>query len=170
MKFFITSGTRDFMKSLGKKYANENMIVMEGIGNSLLIHETTRDSVFQSPMKYEVIASAGSLQEEGYFALHHVPTTDEGRPIFEHWMSSRVDNVENEAGFLAHRLLRPASSNTYIFLTEWTDKTFFDLWKDSISYQKIIKDNKNGTGLERKPHIFSSAPYVTTYKAKQDDK
>lgn len=169
MKFFITSGSMDFMKSLRKKYASENMIVMDGKGNSLLVHETKNASVFQSPMEYDVLASIGSLKEEGFFSLHHLPVTDEGRPIFEHWMLSRIDSIENEPGFLAHRFLRPKRSNTYIFLTEWTKKVFFNLWTESISYQQVIKETKEGTGLERKPHMFSSAPYVTSYKAKLDD-
>lgn len=169
MNFYITSGSMDFMKSLRKKYANEHMIVMDGKGNSLLLHETKNASVFQSPMKYTNVSSFGPLEEKGFFALHHLPVTDEGRPIFEHWMLSRIDSINQEPGLIAYRFLRPKSSNTYIFLTEWTKKVFFNLWTESISYQQVIKEIKSGAGLERKPHMFSSAPYITHYKAKLDE-
>lgn len=166
---YITSGTMDFMESLRQKYKNENMIAMHGKGNSLLIHETTERSTFQTPMKYDVIGSTGTFKEEGFFALNHISVTDEGRPIFEHWLLSHIDPLENESGFIAYRLLRPVSSNTFIILTQWTKKIFFDLWQESISYQKILPLNEVGTGLEKKPHMFTSAPYTTTYKAKKEE-
>lgn len=169
MKLFMTSGSMDFMKSLRKKYANDNMVVMDGKGNSLIIHETNGDTVFQSPISYNIIASYGELIEDGFFALHHIPISDEGRPIFEHWMLSRIDVVEDEPGFLAHRVLRPESLNTYIVLTQWTDSRFFKIWKESMSYKKIIKESEVGAGQERKPHMFSSAPYITTYKVHEED-
>lgn len=169
MKFFMTSGSMDFMNSLRKKHANENMVVIEGKGNSLLIHETTGNTVFLSPHRYDVIASFGDLTEDGFFALHHIPISDEGRPIFEHWILSRIEVVENEPGFLTYRVLRPKSLNTYVVLTQWTDKRFFKFWKDSMSYKKIIKESEVGAGQERKPHMFSSAPYIATYKVHEDE-
>ena len=37
------------------------MVVMHGEGNSLLLHETEGKSVFQTPRRYEVIGSSGTL-------------------------------------------------------------------------------------------------------------
>lgn len=169
MNIFITTGTMDFMESLRRNYPNENMIVMHGKGNSLLIHETTGKSVFQTPRKYKVIDSAGIFEDEGFFALNHISVSDEGRPIFEHWSLSNVDKIQNESGIIAHRLLSPLDSNTYIILTQWSKKTFFNLWQDATSYHQLLGTNETGTGLEKKPHMFSSAPYVTTYKSNKDD-
>lgn len=169
MNFFITSGTMDFMESLRRKYPSEKMVAMHGKGNSLLVHETTGKSVFQTPMKYQVIDFANDFEEEGFFALNNITVSDEGRPIYEHWSLSHVDNIQHAPGIIAHRLLRPLDSNTYIILTQWSKKMFFDLWQDSTSYQQLLGTNKAGTGLEKKPHMFSSAPYVTTYKSKKDD-
>lgn len=157
------------MESLQKKHKNEQTIVMHGKGNSLLLHESEGPSFFQTPMKYDVIGSAGSFEDKGFFAFNNISVTDEGRPIFEHWVLSHVDAIENESGFIAHRLLRPLGSNTYIILTQWSKKVFFDLWKESLSYQQLLAATETGTGLEKKPHMFSSAPYITTYKSKKDD-
>lgn len=169
MNFFITSGTMDFMESLRKKFPSENMIAMHGKGNALLIHETKRKSIFQTPLKYKVIDAAGVLEEDGFFAFNNFSVSDEGRPIFEHWCLSKIDPIQKEPGIIAYRLLRALDSNTYIILTQWTKKTFFNLWQESISYHQLLGTNERGTGLEKKPHIFSSAPYVTTYKSKKED-
>lgn len=169
MNFYITSGTMDFMESLQKNYKKEHMTVMHGAGNSLLVHETTGTSVFQTPMKYEVIGSYGNFHEDGFFALNNISVTDEGRPIFEHWALSHIEAIETETGFIAYRLLRPVASDTYIILTQWAGKTSFDLWKTSASYRQLLAENEVGTGLAKKPHLFSSAPYVTTYKSKKEE-
>lgn len=157
------------MESLQKKHKNEHTVVMHGIGNSLLLHETEGPSFFQTPMKYDVIGSARKFEEKGYFALNNISVTDEGKPIFEHWILRHIDPVEDEPGFIAYRLLRPLGSNTYIILTQWSKKIFFDLWKESLSYQQLLATTETGTGLERKPHMFSSAPYITTYQTKPDE-
>lgn len=169
MNIYLTSGTMDFMESLQKKFKNERMIVMHGIGNSLLLHESKGASYFQTPMKYNVIGSFGKFEEKGYFALNNVAITDEGKPIFEHWVLRHIDPIEDEPGFIAYRFLRPLGSNTYIILTQWSKKIFFDLWKESLSYEQLLATSETGTGLEKKPHIFSSAPYITTYQTKTDE-
>lgn len=169
MKLYITSGSIDFMESLQEKYKNEKMIAMHGKGNALLIHETEQKSLFATPIQYDIIEGNGALHEEGFFALNNVSVTDEGKPIFEHWILSHADKIPEQSGYIAYRLLRPLSGNTYVILTQWSGKIFFDRWKDSITYHKLLGTYEKGTGLEKKPHMFSSAPYVTTYKTITDD-
>ncbi|MBO1912634.1 hypothetical protein J4G37_48520, partial [Microvirga sp. 3-52] len=116
MNIFLTSGTMSFMESVRKRYANEQMIVMHGGGNSVLLHETEGKTVFQTPRRYEAISSSGTLTEDGFFAFNNIPITDEGRPIFEHRFQSQIQDITGEPGFVAFRLLRPLNSETYIIL------------------------------------------------------
>ena len=164
MNIFLTSGTMNFMETLQKQFAHEDMIVMHGARNTILLHETTGKTLFQTPRRYEVISSSGTLQQHGFFALNNIPVTDEGRPIFEHRFHNRADTISAAPGFIAHRLLRPLNSDTYIVLTQWTAKNFFELWKDSSIYTYIHTNNESGIGLDKTPHIFSSAAYLMTYK------
>ena len=154
----------NFMETLQKQFANENMIVMHGTGNSILLHETNGKTLFQTPRRYEVISSSGTLQQDGFFALNNIPVTDEGRPIFEHRFHNRADTISEASGFIAHRLLRPLNSDTYIVLTQWTTKNFFERWKDSSVYTYIHANNDNDIVSDKTLHIFSSAAYLTTYK------
>lgn len=170
MNIYLTSGTTDFMETLRKRHSNESMIVMNGSGNSVLLHETAGKTLFATPRSYEVLSSSGTLKEEGFFALNNIPVTDEGRPVFEHRLLSRIDQIENEQGFIAFRLLRPVESDTYIVLTQWTNKGDFKSWEKSDTYKTVHESNESGAGLDKMPHIFTSAAYVTTYKTTQDDK
>ena len=71
------------------------MIAMHGTGNSVLLHETDGKTVFQTPRRYEVINSSGTLQETGFFAFTHIPVTDEERPVFEHRFPNRVEVIQD---------------------------------------------------------------------------
>ncbi|KAA0966823.1 antibiotic biosynthesis monooxygenase [Sporosarcina sp. ANT_H38] len=157
MNIYMTSGTPDFMESLKNKYVSEGLLAMHGDGNSLLLHETAGKTVFQTPRRYEIISSSGTLQENGYFVFNNIPVTDEGRPVFEHDFKERASTIESELGFIAFRLLRPLDSDTYIVLTEWSSNTYYTRWKNSTSF------GQTHAGVDNTPHIFSSAPYVTTY-------
>lgn len=168
MNIYLTSGTKDFMETLRKRYLNETLIVMHGDGNSVLLHETEGKSFFQTPRRYEVVSAIGALNEEGFFAFNNVPVSEEGRPIFEHRLQSKIGKIEEEPGFVAFRLLRPLKSDTFIVLTQWETSAFFDSWKNTDTYHQVHESNESGASLDRMPHIFSSAAYVTTYITKHD--
>ena len=168
MNIYLTSGTTDFMESLQKRYANENMIVMYG-STAILMHETDGKTLFQTPRRYEVISSFGTLQKEGFFAFNHIPVTDDGKPIFEHRFQSRADSLSAEPGLIAFRFLRPMQSDTYIVFTQWSQKKHFERWKKSPLYTYLHAADESGIGLDKGPHIFNSAPYLTTYKSKDED-
>ncbi|WP_342513028.1 antibiotic biosynthesis monooxygenase [Sporosarcina sp. FSL K6-1522] len=169
MFIYLTSGTPAFMEKLKEQYVSEAMIVLHGSGNSILLHETQKKSVFQTPRRYEVISSAGAFADEGYFVLNHIPVTDEGRPIFEHSFKTRSSIVDSELGFIAFRLLRPLNSDTYIMLTEWTDAAHYNRWKDSAVFRDSHFADTLEAGVDNQLHMFSSAPYITTYLTKNNN-
>lgn len=169
MYMYMTTGTRDFMETIKDKYAHETMLLMHGSGNSLLVHETEAKSVFQTPRRYEVISSTGQLHEEGFFALKNITVTDEGRPVFEHRYSIMDDNLTAQSGFIAFRLLRPLDSDTYILLTEWEQSSDYDRWQNSAAFAASTHSTNLKQFADNTTHIFSSAPYVTTYVAKPEE-
>ena len=115
------------------------MVVMHGEGTSVLLHETEGKTIFQTPRRYEVISSSGTLKEDGYFAFNNIPVTDEGRPIFEHRFQMRAGSIDSEPGFIAFRLLRPLDSNTYIVMTQWVNASYFHKWENSAAFQQVMR-------------------------------
>jgi len=168
LNIYMTSGTPEFMESLKEKYTAEGLIAMHGNANSLLLHETAGKTVFQTPRRYEVISSSGTLQDKGYFAFNNIPVTDEGRPVFEHRFTQLAGAIESELGFIAFRLLRPLDSDTYIVMTEWSEMSYYTRWTNSSSFDKAHSTNRADAGVDKTPHIFSSAPYITTYTTKNN--
>jgi heme oxygenase (mycobilin-producing) len=162
MNVYMTTGTYDYLKKVESKYASETMIIMQNMNGTLLLHESSSESVFKEPRKYEVINSTGHLEKSGFVVMNNIPVTDEGRPLFE-YQSKNIDQmIQGEPGLIAIRVLKPLSSSTYVILTQWEDESAFSNWKTSISYEKVHE--KIGTG-HGKAHtqIFSGTSYVNKY-------
>ena len=161
MNIYLTAGTFDFLKRIESKYPYEVMVTMINENGALLLHETTGGTEFKEPRRYDVLESIGDIKKEGFAVMNNIPVTDEGRPLFEHQCKNQVRKVENELGLVAFRLLRPLSSNTYVFLTIWENEAFYQKWQKSDSFFKA--DKIKGTGINAQQKIFASAPYVSKY-------
>ena len=168
MNMYMTTGTMDFMEKVKDKYVDENILLMNGGGTTLLLHETNGKGVFQTPRKYEVAGSFGNLTEPGFFAMDNVAVTDEGKPIFEHQYKNMGEKLQNMPGFIAFRLLRPIGNDTYTLLTEWTDKRLYEIWHNSPGNQLSHKTNFKDAGGSAQ-HIFTSAPYTSHYKTPTEE-
>lgn len=168
MNIYMTTGTMGFMEKIKDQHTDESILLMNGGGNTLLLHETNGKSIFQTPRKFEVVGSYGNLTEPGFFAMDNVAVTDEGKPIFEHQYKNLGEKLQNMPGFVAFRLLRPIGSDTYTLLTQWTDRRLYEIWYNSpgnqLSDKTVFKDAGGAT-----QHIFTSAPYTTHYKTPTEE-
>ena len=59
MNFYVTSGTPDYMEKLIEKNAQHPLILLHGNGNSVVLHESDKKSIFAVPRKFEVIGQKG---------------------------------------------------------------------------------------------------------------
>jgi len=163
MNIYMTTGTFDYLRTILQKYEHETMILMENEESALLLHETEKKSVFQSPRSYEVIDSSGLLDKKSGFVMNHIPVTDEGRPVFEYRFKNRSGNLEKMPGYKAFRLLRPLKSDTYIVLTCWKDEQSFQNWKKSQAFKKAHSKQETEKEPKSKITIFPRPSYVKTY-------
>lgn len=168
MKIYMTSGTFDYLKSIENKHAGETMLTMQDTEGALILHETEGSTLFKEPRKYEVIDSAGTLKKSGFIVMNNIPVTDEGKPIFEYRFKNRPRMIEQEPGFIAIRVLRPLSSNTYIILTQWDSEADFNAWQSSKAYNQAHEKRGTERGIDKQPNIFSSQSYVTKYYIPKD--
>ncbi len=170
MNIFITTGTYSFLEKIKFRHPSECIVLMQSTedSSSLLMHETTGDTIFQQPRKYEVLDHAGDIDQVGFISLNHIPVTDEGRPLFEFRFQDRSQLINKEPGFLAYRLLRPLSNDTYIMMTVWKKELDYRKWKNSLSYAKTFEDI---IAAEKKAYknIFSGPSYLSTYIIPDED-
>ncbi|MFB5165225.1 antibiotic biosynthesis monooxygenase [Parageobacillus toebii] len=165
-KMYITTGTTDYLQKVKDMHANETMLLLEREEDAVLIHETDGETVFKEPRRYEVIDAVGELGG-AFVVCNNIPVTDEGRPLFEHRFVQRARLIENEPGFVAIRVLRPLSNDTYIIMTLWEGKEHFENWQRSKAFTKAHEQRKE----EQKPSqqkIFPRPSYITVYSVVQE--
>lgn len=167
MFIYITSGTPDYMEKLQAKYKKEEMILLYGVGNALLLHETDGKTKFATPRKYEVVRSLNKIEQRGYFAIQHIPVDDEAKPIFEQQIINGFLHINHEPGLISFRFLRPIKSDTYVVITQWIGLHSYEVWKNSKSYKQLEQRTVLG---EKKQNIFNAGSYVTTYSGVQEKK
>ncbi|WP_342462850.1 antibiotic biosynthesis monooxygenase [Ureibacillus sp. FSL K6-8385] len=160
MNFYITAGTPQFMEKLHQKYEKEPMYILYGANETLLLHETEKKTVFQTPQKYEVVDGFHNLEQSGFFTFYHIPVSDEGRPVFEKNMTERLKRLKDQSGLMAYRLLRPKKSETYIILLQWFDKHSFEIWK---KYNPFAEELENFSLGVKKDNIFNAKTYMAAY-------
>ncbi|MBM7604186.1 heme-degrading monooxygenase HmoA [Metabacillus crassostreae] len=162
MNLYITYGTNDYLAKIKKDHPDKNLLHMENADTTVLFHETTEQSIFNEPKKYEVLDSSGELSNGLYAVLNNIPVTEEGKPLFEKRFSERARLIENEPGFSAIRVLRPKNGDTYIILTLWENEQYFKAWQESKAYENAHKKRGTSEGVD-KHSIFPRPSYVTTY-------
>jgi len=140
--FFITQGTKELLEKIMQQHANEEMHLFHNDITSILVHETTKKSIFTEPRKYVVVESSGQLISEGFIILHYVPVTDEGRPVFEFQFKRQHSFIENSSGLIALKLLRPMENDTYIVLSQWQNEKSFEAGKKNFSSTLIDKNQQ----------------------------
>ena len=163
MKMFFTNGTREYLKKIAEQHEEETLVLMQNENTCLLVHETEGNSLFKEPRKYEVIDASGQLTDMGFAVFNHIPVTDEGRPLFEYRFKNRDRLIEKEPGFIAIRVLRPFSSDTYIIFTLWKNESSFKNWQTSKSFEEVHSKTDVEKGTKKVPKIFPRPSFVTKY-------
>ncbi|WP_027409022.1 antibiotic biosynthesis monooxygenase family protein [Anoxybacteroides tepidamans] len=161
-KIYITTGTREYLQSLKEGFPNEKMLLLEEEDGAALLHETEGETVFKQPLRYEVLDAVGQL--DGTFVVcNNIPVTDEGRPLFEYRFSQRARLIEKEPGFAAIRVLRPLDNDTYIIMTLWEGKEYFEAWQRSKAFEKAHERKEADKPTSERPQIFPRPSYIKTY-------
>ncbi|MEE1130170.1 MAG: antibiotic biosynthesis monooxygenase family protein [Caryophanon sp.] len=162
MKIHITSGTPDFMETIRKKHDKQTMFIMHGEGNTLLVHESEKKSVFATPRSFDVVDGANDIEQRGFFAMLNFPITDDADALLEQRLRNEGQSIASTAGLIAYRLLRPIKNDTYIMLTQWAGPASFELWQESDSYKTLFGNMPTSSTQ----NLFVSKPYITKYVAK----
>lgn len=164
MNFYLTSGTPDFMERLVNKYGNENMILLHGGGNSVVMHETAKKSVFTTPRSFEVIDGNGTFEQRGFVAMQNVPVMDEARPVFEKQLLKSIAPLKSDPSLIAYRVLRPIKEEIYVVITQWAGPASFDTWTMSRHFQGELAALLDSSSSPTQ-NLFNAKTYTTTYTA-----
>jgi len=164
MNFYLTSGTPEYMERLIQKYPSQDMILLHGKGNSVVMHETEKKSVFATPRKFEVIDGRGKFEQHGFVAMQNIPVFDEARPVFENGVITGIKHLKEERLCIAYRVLRPVKEETYIIITQWTGPASFETWVQSSAFTGRLANLVDSTTSPTQ-NMFFAKTHTTTFTA-----
>ena len=164
MNFYLTSGTPEYMERLVDKYKKEGMILLHGGGNSVVMHESAKKTVFATPRRFEVIDGSGTFEQRGFVAMQNVPVMDEARPLFEERVIRAIAHLKNDPSLIAYRVLRPIKSDIYVVATQWAGPASFDMWMKSDNFQNGLASLLDSASSSTQ-NLFNAKTYTTTYTA-----
>ena len=167
MNFYITSGTSDFLQKLIDKHPNENLILLEGQGKAVVLHETNGKTIFSLPKNYEVADTFGELQQKGFFVLYHLSVEGDRRDLFkQQFIKASGDTLKNDASLISYRLLMPKKNNEHIiFMSQWGGPVSYEVWTQSAPYKNFFEPllQVSASSVQK---IFDGESYISTYSAK----
>ncbi|MDY0407833.1 antibiotic biosynthesis monooxygenase family protein [Virgibacillus soli] len=165
MKAYMTNGTYSFLKQLEQKYHHKQFLFMENEANTLAYYEGEGKSIFASGRTYDILQGTGTCLKRGFVAMHHIPVTEEGQPVFEHQMQHRDNILVTTPGFQAFRFLKPTKGHVYVILTQWSTKAAYESWKATETYTKLYQNHH-----VKLPAYFADRPFNALYHmVKEDD-
>ncbi|MED3551469.1 antibiotic biosynthesis monooxygenase [Cytobacillus praedii] len=160
MYIYMTTGTYNFLNKIKEKHPGESMFLMQNIENALLLHESDQPSVFKTPRSFQVIDSAGALENKGIVVMNMIPVIEEERPLLEYRFNHIKSLFDKHNGFSAIRFLRPLKSDAYVILSLWQNEKSYVNWENSASYTTFKKE----ISTPAKPaNLLIGSAYVTKY-------
>lgn len=165
MKFFLTYGTHDFLKSLYEKYKTEHDIyLLDGEESSVLIVEKRGKSLFRSGKSYHIEFSEGHFQQATFAVINNIPVPKEEADVFQFEAKKRASLMKKQAGCRAVRLLSPMKKNdSFIILSMWDSRGDFRRFQESTNYDDDYKTSTNPQQL------FTGKAYEKTYSIFRDE-
>lgn len=162
MYIYLATGTADFMEHLQAKYKKENMTVLYGGQQSVLMHVTEGKTKFATPQSFEVVEEVGEFEPGGFYAITYIDIFEDSQLSFENRLKSKSFHFVNEPGFIAYKLLKPIKSTVFAIIQQWTGPNSYQVWRDSANYAEDF-DFMGSHETDRRPTTLAVAPYTKLY-------
>ena len=159
MKFFITFGTHDFLKTIYEKYRDKHAIyLLDGGGASALVLESLKKSIFKSGKSYEVIDASGDFARATFVVMNNIPVAHEDENVFRYEAKKRSEMMMKQPGCLGTRILKPIKGDNYIIVSMWDSAGDFKRFQASPHF-----DKQAGPSPTIPQEMFTGKAYLKKY-------
>ncbi|USS86373.1 hypothetical protein M3M38_06830 [Fructilactobacillus cliffordii] len=160
-KISVTFGSEAILEQIMKKYPERHMALFAAANNAhgmQLVDYSGEDSVFTSPVVYEVNAHAGSDDWWHYISYIEISPSKDQRQILDAQVSNFMSNPDTPTGMTGvYYLTAEGNSDSRILLTLWKQQYDCMKWEkseqhDFVSYQTFKNDfsaNYHEIGYQR---------------------
>lgn len=160
-----TSGTYHFLQQLTKKYPRFNFYFMRNNLSTVVYYEhKRRRSIFVSGKTFAISDKTGSFAQKGFVTMEHIPVTEDGMEFFAERLGKLFPELSDRTGVIAMRALQEYKRNNYVIMTQWKNKRYEQLWRESPFYKE-----QNAQQLARLSAYFAERPFTNEYYMIDED-
>lgn len=160
-----TSGTHQFLQQLTNKHSHFDFYFMRNNRTTVVYYEHKRTkSIFVSGKTFSISNKTGSFAKKGFVTMEHIPVTEDGMEIFAERLDKLFPELADRTGVVAIRALQEHKRNNYVLLTQWKNKRYEELWRDSPFYKE-----QHVQQLARLSAYFAERPFTNEYYMIDED-
>ncbi|MGV3141757.1 signal transduction protein TRAP [Staphylococcus simulans] len=156
MKLYASYGTFGYLNQIRLNNPEHNLFLFSTNDSSVIFEETEQPTALKEPLKYEVLSSINELEEECFYAVVFIPTSENHMYQLEKRLTSLSLNLDKFPGFKCYRFLKPIKGTTYKIYFGFAERSNFEDFKSSRVYQ----DNFSKTALSQ---FFGSSGQHSSY-------
>ncbi|USS87237.1 hypothetical protein M3M39_03710 [Fructilactobacillus hinvesii] len=157
----VTFGSQGILEQIMKKYPERHMALFAAASNAhgmQLVDYSGDESIFTSPVVYQVNAHAGNDDWEHYINYTEISPSKDQRQILDAKVSNFMSDPDTPAGMTGfYYLTAEGNSDSRILLSLWKQQYDYMQWEKSpqhnfISYQTFKNDftaNYHEIGYQR---------------------
>lgn len=145
MKIYASYGTYGFLHQLYLNNPDHNLHIFSTNDASVIIEETAQDTILKEPLSYEVLASEGELNDDNFYAVLAIPSSENHAYQLEHKLAPLSADLTQYGGFKTYRFLKPIHGTTYKVYLGFEKRQDYEAFKSSTVYT----DNFTKTALHQ---------------------
>ncbi|WP_412521308.1 signal transduction protein TRAP [Staphylococcus simulans] len=135
MKLYASYGTFGYLNQIRLNNKDHDLFLFSTKDSSVIFEETDQPTVLKEPLKYEVLSSVNELEEECFYAVIFIPTSENHMYQLEKRITSLSLNLDKFPGFKCFRFLKPLKGTTYKLYFGFNERSNFEDFKASQVYQ-----------------------------------
>lgn len=156
MKIYASYGTYGFLHQIYLNHPEHNLHEFSTSDNSVIIEETEGETILKEPLAYEVLASEGELNDNYFYAVIAIPTSEDHAYQLENKLTSVTADFESYGGFKTYRALRPDQGTTYKVYLGFEKREDYEAFKSS----SVFTNTFSKTALSQ---FFGSSGQYSSY-------
>ncbi len=145
MKLYASYGTFGYLNQIRINNPDHELLQFSASDSSVIIEETDTTTALKQPIEYDILQSEGELNEDHFYSVIFVPTTDDHAYQLEKKLMNVTADFQQFAGYRSYRLLKPNQGLTYKVYFGFNKRADYEDFKSST----VFNDNFAKTALSQ---------------------
>ncbi|GAY74039.1 monooxygenase [Lentilactobacillus kosonis] len=131
-KISITFGSEPILNKIKKANPDRELILYDALSNRnelMLLDASGKDSVFNSPVQYDVLSHSGTDDWRGFVSFITAQIDSDQQKVFDARVNRLMSNPLPDGMRSIYSLHTYKNINERVLLTTWNSPSQFELWK-----------------------------------------